>query len=363
MSVGSLLLALFLFVCTTTASSHASNYAIILDSSRYWFNYRHAANALTIYQLLKSNGFPDDHIILMIADEYAVNARNVIKNEIRSDGVNTLFDSDTEIDYRGDDVTVESLLRVVTGRQEAGLPVLNSDTNSNVLIYWTGHGGDRFFKWQDVEELMAQHWANVLLQVQYKELLFIADTCQAFTLGDRFDIVPNVTMIGSSQRDQSSYAHHADPEIGMSVIERYTYAVDRWVKQNLGDDWDKWYKTPINASLVEPYPYQQQGAQVGIREDTASHNADQASIGDFFVNIEAYREQKRQGQHSWYVADRSEQEWTFPADHISMSIPRRNTTETKSDVIVYSVYPSDYRGFGILLVLSLGSLVLAGLRW
>jgi glycosylphosphatidylinositol transamidase (GPIT) subunit GPI8 len=53
-----------------------SNHAVIVSSSRYWFNYRHVINALSIYQLCKSNGIPDSNIILMLADELPANARN-----------------------------------------------------------------------------------------------------------------------------------------------------------------------------------------------------------------------------------------------------------------------------------------------
>ena len=39
-------------------------HAIIVSSSRYWFNYRHAINALGIYEIYRQNGIPDENIIL-----------------------------------------------------------------------------------------------------------------------------------------------------------------------------------------------------------------------------------------------------------------------------------------------------------
>jgi phosphatidylinositol glycan class K len=45
--------------------SDAGNiHAIIVSSSRYWFNYRHAINALGIYEIYRQNGIPDENIIL-----------------------------------------------------------------------------------------------------------------------------------------------------------------------------------------------------------------------------------------------------------------------------------------------------------
>ena len=139
-----------------------NNHAVIVSSSRYWFNYRHVNNALVFYQLCKANGIPDENIILMLADDLPTNARNPFKNGMYASGPDdskTLYDASIEIDYRGEDVTVENLARVLLGRQ--GDPVrtaaplgsagsarhdrqrlhLQTDENSHILIFLTGHGG------------------------------------------------------------------------------------------------------------------------------------------------------------------------------------------------------------------------------
>jgi len=38
---------------------HTNNWAVLVDSSRFWFNYRHAANVLAFYQTIKRLGIPD----------------------------------------------------------------------------------------------------------------------------------------------------------------------------------------------------------------------------------------------------------------------------------------------------------------
>lgn len=57
-------------------SSHTNNWAILVSTSRFWFNYRHVANALSIYRTCKRLGIPDSHIILMLADDMPCNPRN-----------------------------------------------------------------------------------------------------------------------------------------------------------------------------------------------------------------------------------------------------------------------------------------------
>ena len=48
----------------TFYSDPSNIHAIIVSSSRYWFNYRHAINALGIYEIFRRNGISDENIIL-----------------------------------------------------------------------------------------------------------------------------------------------------------------------------------------------------------------------------------------------------------------------------------------------------------
>eukprot|EP00977_Amphora_coffeiformis_P007138 scaffold1555_cov173-Amphora_coffeaeformis.AAC.18 len=304
-----------------TSLPHAENYAVIVSSSRYWFNYRHAVNALTMYQILKRDGgFTDDRIILMMADEYAVNPRNPYKNFMTSaastattkpsssssSSSSSLFDGDEiEIDYRGEDVTVENLARVLSGKTPISggassslLPVIPPDTPAaNILLYVTGHGGDSFFKFQDVEEIMAADFAALFATSQrsFHQALFMADTCQAFTLGDNLpgeSEEGRVIMIGSSLRDESSYAHHSNADLGLASIERYTFAVEQFFAQqqqnnnnnNNVENKNNWKQTTrLYDALVAPYTYESQRAHIGIRP-AFMQNDTQTVVADFFVN-------------------------------------------------------------------------------
>jgi phosphatidylinositol glycan class K len=235
------------------SGNHTKNVAIIVSSSRYWFNYRHVTNALSIYQLVKRGGITDDNIILMLADNIACNMRNPYRGQILPRGTSSEAEDlmkNVQVDYSGTDVTVDAFLRVLLGRHLPGedrcqarnnpnqhqrsLPKLDEQTN--ILIYLTGHGGDNFFKFQDGEELMSHDIAYTLSQMyelrMYNEILFISDTCQAFTMADVID-VPNVYSVGSSLKGQNSYASHSDLDVGQSVIDRYSKVVKDFIDDSV----------------------------------------------------------------------------------------------------------------------------------
>jgi phosphatidylinositol glycan class K len=279
-------LSLLLFSLSTCLaigpSNHTSNHAVILSASRFWFNYRHANNALAIYKLIKQNGIPDENIILMLADDFPTNPRNPFKNAMYYEKAGkkpySILDEFTQIDYRGDDVTVDNLRNVMLGKG-GGDRVLHTDQDSNVLVYWTGHGGDTFFKFQDVEEIVAADIASIFQEMKFKSLLFLADTCQAFTLGNQIT-TPGVYMLGSSLKNENSYAHHSDSDLGLSVIERYTFQFVEFIKRQQGGVVSG---LSLETAMVSHFDYRQQRAHVGVKRTTGTQPLSQVLLSDFFA--------------------------------------------------------------------------------
>ncbi|KAJ9454348.1 GPI-anchor transamidase [Diplonema papillatum] len=210
---------------------HTNNWAVLVDTSRFWANYRHAANVLTMYHLVKKLGIPDSNIVLMLGDDIPCNIRNAYPATLYNnvDHNINLYGDHVEADYRGYDVTVDNFLRVLTGRHDPLLPTnkrLDSDEDSNVLIFLSGHGGDKFLKFQDATEVTSEDLIQSLWQMRlrrrFRSVLLIVETCQAATL--IADIkVPGVIAIGSALKGENAYSHHADMEVGVHVIDRFTY--------------------------------------------------------------------------------------------------------------------------------------------
>jgi phosphatidylinositol glycan class K len=87
-----ILSCLLLLSCVfASPSNHTNNWAVLVCSSRYWFNYRHIANTLSFYHIVKQAGIPDSNIsmgtlsltiVLMLAEDVACNARNPFAAQI-----------------------------------------------------------------------------------------------------------------------------------------------------------------------------------------------------------------------------------------------------------------------------------------
>ena len=197
------------------------------------------ANTLGMYRTVKRLGIPDSHIILMLADDVACNSRNPTPGSVWSSEEKALdlYGEDVEVDYRGYEVTVENVIRLLTGRLPPHTPRskrLDTNEHSNVFLYMTGHGGDEFLKFQDAEEMGSYDLADAVEQMwqkrRYHELLFMIDTCQAETMTKRL-YSPNVLASGSSLKGQSSYSYGIDRSLGVPIIDRFTHAVLTFMEQ------------------------------------------------------------------------------------------------------------------------------------
>lgn len=144
------------FFSATGSASHTNNWAVLVCASRYWFNYRvsalpfhlldcvanlwpvsahgqyawdvrsyhsaccqsRVAQSITYrYRTVKRLGVPDSNIILMLADDMACNTRNKAPGSVYANSKHLLdlYGDNIEVDYRGYEVTVENVIRVLTG--------------------------------------------------------------------------------------------------------------------------------------------------------------------------------------------------------------------------------------------------------
>lgn len=220
-----------------------ATHALIVCSSQYWHNYRHAAGALTVYDMMRRFGVPDSQIVLMLAGDIPCDPRNAAPGRMvnaRADGPN-LYLPDIQVDYRGAEVTAENFLRVLSDAVPPGTPAsrrLRSTSESRVLIYLTGHGGDEFFKFRDLHEMSSGELADGLAQIvtsgRCKEVLLLIDTCQAASMTHQLGTEHAVVSLSSSQLGQNSFSYVVDPLLGVALSDRFTYHLHRHLMQRSG---------------------------------------------------------------------------------------------------------------------------------
>lgn len=160
------------------------NWALIVAGSKGWNNYRHQADALNIYQVLKTAGYDDDHIVLIAEDDLASNPSNPDKGSIkRYDGVE-LYEN-VRIDYHISDITADDIIDILVGRRSVRLPeVISSTSRSNVAVFWSGHGepGSILIEERPAEEGLTEEKMEELLDAAhqagcYRKMLWFIETC------------------------------------------------------------------------------------------------------------------------------------------------------------------------------------------
>ncbi|KAJ7222680.1 peptidase C13 family-domain-containing protein [Mycena rebaudengoi] len=298
-----------------STSDHTNNWAVLVCASRYWFNYRHMANALGMYRTVKRLGIPDSNIILMLADDVACNARNKFPGSVFAapgrDTALDLYGDNIEVDYRGYEVTVENFIRVLTGRLPASTPRskrLLTDASSNIFVYMTGHGGNEFLKFQDNEEISAFDIADAFEQMwqkkRYNEIFFMIDTCQANTMYSKF-YSPNILATGSSAIDESSYSYENDNDIGVAVIDRYTHYMLEFL-----EGINKTSHETV-ADMFATYDPVKIASNPGVRTDLFPRTLNSTLLTDFFGGV-AHAEMRPPRLNYSYAEPVSER-WRGPA--------------------------------------------------
>jgi glycosylphosphatidylinositol transamidase (GPIT) subunit GPI8 len=284
----------FLFTASISGilAGNSEVFAIIVSSSRYWFNYRHTSNALAMYTSLRIRNVSDDHILLYVAEQHACDSRNSMRagrivNGRDQSGLSDSDDSnvllnDIEVDYPGLESSQESVIRAITGRHYPNTPSNRRlpdsiGPSSSLLIYLTGHGGNGFLKFHDFEEMSYPELAAALFDARargrFGKALVIADTCQAESIGFGLGVklhekgdwqwwnglwdttfflegifsdregenysegglfhVPGVVILASSVTGENSYAIQHDDDLGLSPADGLTHELYKILRNQI----------------------------------------------------------------------------------------------------------------------------------
>ncbi len=240
--------------------SQKSSWAVIIAASTGWSNYRHQADALYLYQFLKSNGFSDDNIVLIIADDIASYKRNKRPGEIfcRINGEN-LYTDDVEIDYLLSELNPERVSEILCGQSVdvdrstvtnprlAKTPtVLNTDEHANILWFWSGHGANRNgsstlgqFVWKDgkedgfTTELMEKTLKKMKAENRFRKLLIVTETCYSASVLHVAEGIDGVLAFTAANGQETSLADIFSVELGVWLSNRFTHIFFDSIMENL----------------------------------------------------------------------------------------------------------------------------------
>lgn len=210
-------------------------WAVVIATSDTWPNYRHQADALAMYQLLKRHGYDDDHIILVMEDNLVYDPHNIHPGEVRvrPDGEN--LHHDVDVDYKLSDLTMADLKNIMLGRSSARLPrVLSSSECDNVLVFWCGHGNYGRLAWGK-RDIDAREICDILAEMSvagnFRKILFSIDACYSGSIGETCTGIPGVLFLTAANARETSKADMKDSEMGIWLSNGFTRAFQETIDE------------------------------------------------------------------------------------------------------------------------------------
>ena len=199
------------------------NWAVVIGTSDKWAYYRHQADALAMYQLLKRHGYDDDHIILIIADNIAYDSRNIYPGvvRVRPNGENVY--EGAVVDYKIGDIKIPDLKAIMTGQKSEKYPeVITPDKYDNVVVFWCGHGAKNSLLWGSDDVVYGYQIADLIQSMTYRKMLWSMDACYSGTIGEACVGIPGLLVITSANAYEPSKADMKDPEMGIWLSNGFT---------------------------------------------------------------------------------------------------------------------------------------------
>jgi len=317
-------------------ASLKNQWAVIVAASKGWSNYRHQADALYLYRLLKDNGWKDDHIILIMADDIANNMynsrhRGKVYARLYNDGEeNNLYpqkDEDLQIDYLIDEISAENLSHILQGESIAlenraeikystkaphphlvdSPTILNTDEHSNVILFWSGHGAnnnsiqDGFLVWHGkgkdknlnfTTSLMQETLTAMKTKNRFRKFLIITETCFSASVLHVAEGIDGVLAFTAANGAETSLADLYSVDIGVWLSNRFSHNFMDMISYEANGKIVYRNTDPLNGevnSFSRIYQYLVKhtiGSHVCVFNAAHFGNLYETDFGEFFVKVE-----------------------------------------------------------------------------
>ena len=212
-------------------------WAVVIGTSDKWAYYRHQADALAMYQLLKRHGYDDEHIILIIEDNIAFHPNNIYPGvvKVRPDGENLY--QDVVVDYKINDITPSDLQNILIGNKSTKLKdVVSSTSADNIIIYWCGHGSPNRLAWGGENTVYSWQIHDILQEMynsnKYRKILFSMEACYSGSIAEACKEIPGVLFITAANAYETSKADMKDADMGIWLSNGFTRAFQESIDEN-----------------------------------------------------------------------------------------------------------------------------------
>jgi legumain len=203
-------------------------WAVIGALTRDWVNYRHQADALTMYTYLREKGVPDDHIILLVFDDIPQDRLNKKPGEVYHTPGEEEVRKQANPDYIGESVNKQMLIDILSGTGiKNDEPILRSNENSTVLIYLSSHGapGGNLVLGDGDEQISAKEISTVLGNMaknkRFGRMLVVLESCFSGVLASNVK-TPGVLVLAASAEDETSKSTTYDSELSAWLSDEFT---------------------------------------------------------------------------------------------------------------------------------------------
>ena len=202
-------------------------WALLVAGSSGWNNYRHQADVLQMYQILRQQGYSDDHIVLVMEDDIAYNAKNPQRGMVQNaEGENVR--QNVTVDYHLSDLEPEDIKRILCGEQSQKLTeVIHADGNDNVLFFWSGHGEPGQMVWLDREQGFTTELAKTTFETmraggKFRKLLCFTEACYSGSVMSAAEGIPGVLAFTAASPTETSKADTYSTQLGVWMSNRFT---------------------------------------------------------------------------------------------------------------------------------------------
>jgi len=194
-------------------------YAVVMATSTGWINYRHQADALDIYRMLKNAGYDDDHIVLITEDDLANDPENPHPGvvHVTPDGENLRLN--IKNDYKISQLTPADLENILKGNVTERTPqVVHGSKNTNVLFFWSGHGKyDGMLNWAGGEITAGEIRTAIHgAQDNFRKMLLVMETCFSGSVGENLTGIPGLMVLTAAAPGEKSHADVIEGNIYLS---------------------------------------------------------------------------------------------------------------------------------------------------